>query len=339
MERRARGLQRPHRGAWCALLDELGVAPAQAEFWRLNHRPAEHRSGPAAPRPRRGLSPRRTASPIGSSSTIDGFRAVGCRQSVASPRSFDELATQRVPCAVATSATRMDTDQLLGPDRAAGAIRGGGSPPRDVRRGKPDRRCTYGRPVPSASSRGTAWCSRTRIVGVQAARRAGMRVIGVTDRPQRDRAAGGRRRACRGGFRGESNMASVSTPRLLDRVSNAGGGDGWELRQPAPPLVDFVERTPPPRGRVAVPGLWRGHDVRYLAGHGYGRRVGFDFSRRRRSPRRRRSRRPSASRPNSVRGTSSTLDRELRARVRRASGSTRASARSNPRRRTDTSGR
>jgi SAM-dependent methyltransferase len=57
----------------------------------------------------------------------------------------------------------------------------------------------------------------------------------------------------------------------------ARGGDGWELRQPAPPLVEFVERTPPPRGRVAVPGCGRGHDVRYLARRGY-EAVGFDFS-------------------------------------------------------------
>jgi SAM-dependent methyltransferase len=49
----------------------------------------------------------------------------------------------------------------------------------------------------------------------------------------------------------------------------ARGGDGWELGGPAPPLVDFVTTTPPPRGRVAVPGAGRGHDARFLAGHGY----------------------------------------------------------------------
>jgi SAM-dependent methyltransferase len=55
------------------------------------------------------------------------------------------------------------------------------------------------------------------------------------------------------------------------------GGDGWELGAPAPPLVDFVETTPPPPGRVAVPGAGRGHDVRYLASRGYAA-VGFDFA-------------------------------------------------------------
>jgi methyl halide transferase len=49
----------------------------------------------------------------------------------------------------------------------------------------------------------------------------------------------------------------------------ASGGDGWELGGPAPPLVDFVTATPPPRGRVAVPGAGRGHDARFLAARGY----------------------------------------------------------------------
>ncbi|HBH00983.1 MAG TPA: SAM-dependent methyltransferase [Candidatus Rokubacteria bacterium] len=71
-------------------------------------------------------------------------------------------------------------------------------------------------------------------------------------------------------------MADVSVPAFWTDLY-ARGGDGWELREPAPPLVDFVERTPPPRGRVAVPGCGRGHDVRFLARHGYDA-VGFDFS-------------------------------------------------------------
>ena len=53
--------------------------------------------------------------------------------------------------------------------------------------------------------------------------------------------------------------------------------DGWDLGRPSPPLVDFVEATPPPRGRVAVPGCGRGHDARFLARHGYDV-TGFDFS-------------------------------------------------------------
>ena len=71
-------------------------------------------------------------------------------------------------------------------------------------------------------------------------------------------------------------MARVSSPEFWDDLY-ARGGDGWELGQPAPPLVDFVERTPPRPGRVAVPGCGRGHDVRYLATQGY-TATGFDFS-------------------------------------------------------------
>ena len=71
-------------------------------------------------------------------------------------------------------------------------------------------------------------------------------------------------------------MASVSTPEFWSDLYTR-GNDGWELRQAAPPLVEFVERTPPAPGRVAVPGCGRGHDVRFLARRGHAV-VGFDFS-------------------------------------------------------------
>jgi SAM-dependent methyltransferase len=68
----------------------------------------------------------------------------------------------------------------------------------------------------------------------------------------------------------------VSRPDFWDALY-AAGGDGWELGAAAPPLVDVVERTPPPRGRVAVLGCGRGHDARLLAARGY-EVVGYDFS-------------------------------------------------------------
>lgn len=71
-------------------------------------------------------------------------------------------------------------------------------------------------------------------------------------------------------------MARVSAPDFWEGLY-ATGGDGWELGEPAPPLVDFVEQTPPPRGRVAVLGCGRGHDARFLATRGYDV-VGYDFS-------------------------------------------------------------
>ena len=63
-------------------------------------------------------------------------------------------------------------------------------------------------------------------------------------------------------------MARVSRPDFWEDLY-ASGGDGWELGQPALPLQDFVDATPPPRGRVAVPGCGRGHDARFLAAQGY----------------------------------------------------------------------
>ena len=68
----------------------------------------------------------------------------------------------------------------------------------------------------------------------------------------------------------------TSTPEFWEDVY-ARGGDGWELGRPAPPLVDVLDTTPPPRGRVAVPGCGRGHDARLLAARGY-EVTGFDFA-------------------------------------------------------------
>jgi SAM-dependent methyltransferase len=71
-------------------------------------------------------------------------------------------------------------------------------------------------------------------------------------------------------------MAAVSTPEFWERLYTI-GGDGWDLKAASRPLVDFVSSTPPPRGRVAVPGCGRGHDARFLAAQGYDV-TGFDFS-------------------------------------------------------------
>ena len=71
-------------------------------------------------------------------------------------------------------------------------------------------------------------------------------------------------------------MAGVSAAEFWADLY-ARGGDGWELGEPAPTLVAFLESTRLPPGRVAVPGCGRGHDVRYLAQRGYGA-VGFDFA-------------------------------------------------------------
>jgi SAM-dependent methyltransferase len=79
------------------------------------------------------------------------------------------------------------------------------------------------------------------------------------------------------------SRATVSTPGFWQDLYE-GGGDGWELGRPAPPLVawldaggEFEPSTPGDRPRVAVPGCGRGHDARLLARRGY-RVWGFDFA-------------------------------------------------------------
>lgn len=71
-------------------------------------------------------------------------------------------------------------------------------------------------------------------------------------------------------------MVGVSTSPFWEALY-AEGRDGWEMGGPHPSLVHLVETTPPPRGRVAVPGCGRGHDARFLASRGY-EVVGFDFA-------------------------------------------------------------
>ena len=67
----------------------------------------------------------------------------------------------------------------------------------------------------------------------------------------------------------------TSLPDFWDELYSR-GGDAWDLGRATQPLVDFLDTTPPPRGRVAVPGCGRGHDARLLAAHGY-EVTAFDF--------------------------------------------------------------
>jgi SAM-dependent methyltransferase len=71
-------------------------------------------------------------------------------------------------------------------------------------------------------------------------------------------------------------MASVDAPEFWEE-RYAQGEDGWETGRAHPSLVHWIDTTPPPPGRIAVPGCGRGHDVRFLAGRGYDV-VGFDFA-------------------------------------------------------------
>jgi len=71
-------------------------------------------------------------------------------------------------------------------------------------------------------------------------------------------------------------VAAVDTPGFWQNLYDQ-GGDGWEMGRAHPTLERWLTTTPPPRGRVAVPGCGRGHDARLLSRHGYDA-TGFDFT-------------------------------------------------------------
>jgi beta-phosphoglucomutase family hydrolase len=166
-----------HRQAWRALLDELGVS-AHPEFWRLTiGRPSVEAVPLLLGRATPGPEARRLAE-----RKHDHYR----RLARAGPPPLrgvvafvGQLAARRVPCAVATSASRHDADRLLVRtglrDRFEVVVTA-----EDVQRGKPDPE------VYLLAARGLgfppAQCLvfEDAVVGVQAARSAGMRVIGVS---------------------------------------------------------------------------------------------------------------------------------------------------------------
>ncbi len=166
-----------HREAWCSLLEELGVAPPD-DLWRLTiGRPAEEavvillgRDVPASEVRRLAMRKR------------DHYARLARRgvQTVAGVTAFvATLGRHGVPCAVATSATRADVDRLL---NEVGIMRHFAAvvTAENVRLGKPDPE-VY---VRAAESLGidAARCLvfEDSVVGVFAARGAGMTVVGVT---------------------------------------------------------------------------------------------------------------------------------------------------------------
>jgi HAD superfamily hydrolase (TIGR01509 family) len=167
-----------HREAWRALLNELGVPPVQPEFWRLTiGRPSVEAVplllGRATPWPEaRRLAERKQ----------DHYRrlARGGPPPVRGVVAFiDTLAARSVPCAVATSASRFDADRLLGQtglrDRFGIVVTA-----EDVRRGKPDPEVYLRAADGLGLSPPQCLVFEDAVVGVQAARSAGMRVIGVS---------------------------------------------------------------------------------------------------------------------------------------------------------------
>ena len=167
-----------HRAAWRALLAELGEEPAHPEYWRLTigrpseealplllgRRVSEHESWRLARRKRDlyvSFARRGMVSVSGVQEFVAGLARLG------------------IPRAVGTSASRFDVDQMLsgvGLRRHFDVI----VTADDVTQGKPDPEvyelaaARLGMPVE------TCLVFEDSLVGIVAARRAGMRAIGVT---------------------------------------------------------------------------------------------------------------------------------------------------------------
>jgi HAD superfamily hydrolase (TIGR01509 family) len=166
-----------HRDAWRLVLADLGVTPAP-DFWRLTiGRPAEEAVPLLLGRPVAAAEAARLARRKREHYTR--LAARGMLPIAGAPAFVAALARQGVPRAVATSASRHDVDEML----AEVGVRGHFEvivTADDVRRGKPDPevyvRAAQGLGLPPAG----CVVFEDSVVGVRAARAAGMRVIGVT---------------------------------------------------------------------------------------------------------------------------------------------------------------
>ena len=165
-----------HREAWRATLHDLGVAPPP-EFWRVTiGRPADE----AVALLLHGLDraeARRLAEVKRAHYTRLARRGT---VAVAGVSAFvDALARQRVPRAVATSATRRDLERALGElglrSRFDVAVTAD-----DVRWGKPNPEVYLKAAAGLGVDPSACVVFEDAVVGIQAARAAGMRVIGVT---------------------------------------------------------------------------------------------------------------------------------------------------------------
>jgi HAD superfamily hydrolase (TIGR01509 family) len=182
-----------HREAWAALLGELGVDPP-AGFWRRTiGRPSVEAvplllGAAVGPGEARRLANRKHAHYL--------KLATSGMPAVAGVVAFIEtLRAHAVPLAVATSARRSDAHGLLGPlgllDRFEAIIAA-----EDVMRGKPDPEVYLLAAQCLGAAPAGCLVFEDAVVGVQAARGAGMRVVGVaTSYEPADLVAAGAERA------------------------------------------------------------------------------------------------------------------------------------------------
>lgn len=167
-----------HRNAWRALLEELGAEPAEPEYWRLTiGRPAEEAVPLLLGTPVTGSEARRLA--LRKRELYADFAQRGT-PAVAGVTAFvGSLARQAVPRAVGTSASRYDVEALLGGlglKRHFEVI----VTAEDVTRGKPDPQVYLEAARRLRTPPESCLVFEDSLVGVQAARTARMRAIGVT---------------------------------------------------------------------------------------------------------------------------------------------------------------
>jgi HAD superfamily hydrolase (TIGR01509 family) len=167
-----------HRHAWRALLAELGAEPADPEHWRLTiGRPSEEAIPLLLGRRVSGAEARRLAR---RKRDLYQERAQAGLEAVPGvPAFLESLARHDVPRAVGTSASRWDAERLLddlGLLRFFDVV----VTADDVMLGKPDPEVWTQAARRLRLTPGHCMVFEDAPVGVQAARVAGMRVIGVT---------------------------------------------------------------------------------------------------------------------------------------------------------------
>jgi HAD superfamily hydrolase (TIGR01509 family) len=166
-----------HRAAWDALLAELQVRP-EGEYWRLTiGRPAEEAVclllGKALPpEEARRLATRKREH-------YAGFARRGTLPVPGAPDFIGSIRRRGLPVALATSATLADVDRLLG-GLALRRLFDAVVTAEDVRLGKPDPEVYVKAALGIAIDPVHCVVFEDSLVGVQAARTAGMQVIGVT---------------------------------------------------------------------------------------------------------------------------------------------------------------
>lgn len=167
-----------HRAAWHALLAELGARVDSPEFWRLTiGRPAHEAVALLLGRELEYDEAMQLAG-----RKRDFYRRFARRGAVAVPgvtAFVGAVARSGMACAVATSASRHDAQHVLDTLALAGHF-GAVVTAEDVTRGKPDPEVYLRAAGEIGIAPRDCLVFEDAVVGVQAARRAGMRVIGVT---------------------------------------------------------------------------------------------------------------------------------------------------------------